>query len=122
MIKDRLFPHIAFLSFTSLTLAIIIIAFIVPRIIYSAPSYTQFLQLPLSAQKLALDVELLHSNKRYIYTLVTSLFMHSSYLHFIGNLIVTLFISYEVEYCWRPSIPLAVLAGVASQCMIYFIG
>lgn len=45
------------------------------------------------------------------------MFVHSSYLHLIGNIIFALFTMYELERCWKPSILWGLLGGVAAQCL-----
>ena len=67
--------------------------------------------------KWLLDIELIKHDKKYLYQIITSLFLHSSYLHLVGNTIFAVFIMYELEYCWKPSILWGLLGGVAAQCL-----
>lgn len=64
-----------------------------------------------------LDVEMVKSNRLYIYQAFTAMFMHSNYLHIVGNTIFSFFVMYEMEYSWRPSIFLGLLAGFCANCM-----
>lgn len=45
------------------------------------------------------------------------MYMHTSYLHFIGNMIFALFIMYELEFCWKLGIVLGLVGGVAANCL-----
>ena len=103
------------MSFTSLILLILTIAFILPRLIYPPAGYAQFLLLPTQMSKWVLDIELIKSNKLYFFEVVTALFLHQSYLHFIGNIMFAIFVMYELEYCWKPSLLLGLLAGLSAH-------
>jgi membrane associated rhomboid family serine protease len=45
------------------------------------------------------------------------MFMHYSYRHIVMNVIFGIFIMYELEYCWRWSIIVSLLAGFAAHCI-----
>ena len=43
--------------------------------------------------------------------------MHRNYLHIAGNMIFAFFVMYEMEYSWKPSIFIGLLAGFAANCL-----
>lgn len=45
------------------------------------------------------------------------MFLHDSYTHIIMNLIFAIFIMYELEYCWRWTIVISLIAGFAANCL-----
>jgi membrane associated rhomboid family serine protease len=67
--------------------------------------------------KLALDIELIKSNRVYYYETITSMFLHFSYKHLVGNLIFGLFILYEIEGCWRLGILAGLVGGFAANSL-----
>lgn len=87
------------------------------HIIYDSTTYTHFLSWPKGMDKWLLDIELIHSNKIYIYQAFTAMFMHENYLHILGNTIFSIFIMYEMEASWKFSIPLGIVAGFAANCL-----
>lgn len=66
---------------------------------------------------MALDIELIRSNKAYYYGTVTSLFLHFSYRQLIINVIFSLFIMYELESCWRMGIIVSLISGFAANSL-----
>lgn len=46
--------------------------------------------------KFALDIELVKSNRFYIYQTLSSMLLHYSYRHIISNVIFAFFIMYEI--------------------------
>lgn len=93
------------------------VIFIAIHVLYNPSKYDSFLEWPYEMDKWLLDIELIKHNKKYIYQVLTSLFMHSSYLHLVGNIVFAVYIMYELEYCWKPSILWGLLGGVAAQCL-----
>lgn len=67
--------------------------------------------------KFALDIELIKSNRFYIYQTLSSMLLHYSYRHIVSNVIFAFFIMYEIESCWRWGILTGVVAGFAANCM-----
>ena len=57
------------------------------------------------------------NNKAKFYTLITSIFIHYSYRHIVMNLIFAVFIMYELEFCWKWSILVGLVAGFAANCL-----
>jgi membrane associated rhomboid family serine protease len=94
-----------------------IAVFAIIHIMYSPSKYDSFLEWPKEMDKWLLDIELIKHDKKYLYQVVTSLFLHSSYLHLVGNVIFALYIMYELEYAWKPAILWGLLGGVAAQCL-----
>lgn len=43
--------------------------------------------------------------------------MHKNYLHIAGNTVFAIFIMYEMESFWKPSIPLGILAAFLANCL-----
>ena len=43
-----------------------------------------------------MDIEKIKSNKLYLYEAITAIFMHKSYLHLVGNMVMAFFVMYEL--------------------------
>jgi membrane associated rhomboid family serine protease len=67
--------------------------------------------------KWLLDIEMIKSNRMYMYQTATAIFMHNNYVHILGNMIFALFVMYEMENSWKWSIPMGLLAGWAANCL-----
>jgi membrane associated rhomboid family serine protease len=67
--------------------------------------------------KFALDVEKIKSDRAYYYETITSMFIHYSYKHLIGNVIFAFFILYEIESCWKLGILVGIVAGFAANSL-----
>lgn len=117
MIKNRFFPNFELVSMSSFLILFNIAVFAIIHIMYSPSKYDSFLEWPKEMDKWLLDIELIKHDKKYLYQVVTSLFLHSSYLHLVGNVIFALYIMYELEYAWKPAILWGLLGGVAAQCL-----
>ena len=117
LLKTTICPHYQLISITSVLIAICLLVFIVMHILYPPGGYSTFLQLPTQMDKLTLDITAFKNNKAKFYTLVTAMFIHYSYRHIMMNMLFAVFILYELEYCWKWSIPLALLAGFAANCL-----
>ena len=67
--------------------------------------------------KWCLNIHAFINNKAKFYTLITSIFIHYSYRHIIFNMVFGIFIMYELEYCWKWSILVGLVAGIAANCL-----
>jgi rhomboid protease GluP len=65
----------------------------------------------------ALDISRYQANKMYFYETVTSMFLHYGFRHLVMNVIFAFFVMYEMEHCWMWSVPLALTAGFAANCV-----
>lgn len=117
MIRNRICPGFAIISLTTLILVGVLTVFIGSRIVYPPGGYRRFLQHPRQMDNWGLNIPLFRSNKAYFYEVVTAIFLCHSYKHLVTVIVFALFIMYEMEYCWRPSILLGLLAGVATNCV-----
>ena len=72
------------------------IIFVVMHIIYSPSSYSSFLEWPQKMDPWLMDIEKIKSNKLYLYEAITAIFMHKSYLHLVGNMVMAFFVMYEL--------------------------
>ncbi len=116
-IQSRFVPNFKMASMSSALIILNIVVFIVMHIVYQPSSYTQFLAWPKQMDKWLLDVELIKSNRIYMYQTVTAIFLHNNYIHILGNMIFATFVMYEMENSWRWAIPLGLLAGWAANCL-----
>lgn len=64
-----------------------------------------------------LEIEKVKANPLYIYQAFTAIFMHKNYLHIAGNIVFAMFVMYEMEHSWKPSIFFGLLAGFAANCL-----
>ena len=117
MLQTRFVPNFKPSSITTAIIAFNIIVFIFMHLIYSPSSYDSFLEWPRQMDPFLLDVEKVHANKLNIYQAFTALFMHKNYLHLVGNTIFSFFVMYEMEFSWKWSIALGLLAGFCGNCL-----
>lgn len=117
MIKNRFFPNFELVSMSTFLILLNVVVFAFIHIVYNPSTYSAFLEWPKEMDKWLLDIELIKNDKKYLYQVITSLFLHSSYLHLVGNIIFAVYIMYELEYCWKPAILWGLLGGVAAQCL-----
>lgn len=117
MMQTRFIPNFELVSLSSFIIIANILIFIVIHILYSPTSYASFLEWPREMDPWLLEVEKVKSNRLYIYQAVTAMFMHASYLHLAGNTIFSLFVMHEMEYSWKLSIPLGLVAGFCANCL-----
>jgi len=94
-----------------------IVIFVLIHLLFSPGSYAHFLEWPKQMDKWLLDIDLIKSNRSYMYQTFTAMFMHTNYLHILGNTIFGLFVMYEMERSWRWSIPMGVIAGFTANCL-----
>lgn len=95
-IQSRFFPNFKVASLSTILILANIIVFVLMHILYSPSNYQKFLEFPSSMDKFLLDVELVKSNKMYMYQAFTAMFLHQNYLHILGNMIFALIIMYEI--------------------------
>lgn len=116
-LKSRFFPNFRPASMSTVIIVLNVIIFILIHILYDPSNYTHFMEWPTEMNKWLLDIELVKSNKAYMYQPFTAMFMHQNYLHILGNTLFSIFIMYEMEHSWRWSIPLGILAGFTANCL-----
>ena len=117
LLQNHVCPNFHLPSLTSLLIAICLLVFIIEHILFAPSGYNNFLQHPSQTDKYLLDIDLFKHQKQYFYQLITSMFLHYSYKHIVMNLVFALFVMYELEFCWRGSIVLALLSGFAANCL-----
>lgn len=116
-IKSRFFPHFQPASISTVIILLNVLIFIIMHIAFDPSNYSRFLEWPSEMNKWWLDIGLVKSNKAYMYQAFTAMFLHQNYLHILGNTLFSIFIMYEMEYSWRWSIPMGILAGFTANCL-----